>query len=157
MKSISTTAVILSLLTTLLVSGGCDSGGGDPVAFQSLPAEDVRYLQVHEPGTLVIRTAEDWGAYWREHTTGYTPQPAVPAIDFDSSMLIAVHWGAGYSGCGSVTDTIRDITDQGLVLEVTVGGPPTDLGDCLSLVYPIQVVQLGRDGRPVVFKGNVPR
>ena len=65
-------------------------------------------------------------------------------------MLIGVQWGGGYSGCSSLVEAIESIGIHDQRIEVRVG-PLPDLGECLAVVYPIQIVRIPRSDFHVVF------
>ena len=147
----------LGFAVALLLAPGCDLLDDDdelqPLPFENLAQVDC--LGVVDPGTRVFRDEPAWKSFWLDHVTctgdAGSPLPP-PAVDFGSGMLLAVHWGAGYSGCSSAVEAIQRIDWRGDRIEVRVG-PLPDLGDCLALVEPIQVVRCQRSELPVTFVG----
>ena len=150
--------VVLGLAAALLLAPACelfddDDDSGETIPFTSLAEVDC--LAVLEPGTETFRSADDWEPFWLDHTicTDGSGDPLKPPpVDFATQMLLAVHWGAGYAGCSSSVEAIREIRRRDGRLEVQVG-PLPDLGDCERVVHPIQVVRLERSEGPVVFLG----
>ncbi|MFN0242110.1 MAG: protease complex subunit PrcB family protein [Planctomycetota bacterium] len=55
-----------------------------------------------EGGTQVVTDAASWTAFWNLHTTGMTPQPPEPAVDFAQNAVLAVFAGRKLSGGHSV-------------------------------------------------------
>ena len=115
-------------------------------------------LDVAAPSTVVIRDQPAWDAFWQAHAPG---GGVAPAVDFSQKMLIGVFWGAGYSGCtqyvsaiDSVNLRIDGVNTTG-VIEVEVGALP-GLGNCLTLVFPLQMIEIDTTSTPVDFIGMVP-
>lgn len=72
----------------------------EPVAFATV-AEDA-FSGIHDARTLVVRDAAAWASLWAAHSTGRSPAPDMPRIDFSSKMLVAVFAGQSGNGCRQV-------------------------------------------------------
>ena len=74
-------------------------------------------------GERVAWTAEAWQKIWHEHTARVEPKPALPAVDFDKEMVLAIFMGqrptSGYSV--AVTDVTRG--EKGIVASVRRNSP----------------------------------
>lgn len=54
---------------------------------------------------VAIRDAASWTSLWAEHNSNRQPAPAVPAVDFNTKMVVAVFLGSRPNGCYSVAIT----------------------------------------------------
>jgi hypothetical protein len=48
---------------------------------------------LHEEGTLVARTPEEWAELWRRHTSIQVPRPPSPEVDFSREMVVCALLG----------------------------------------------------------------
>jgi hypothetical protein len=103
------------------------------------------------PNKLVITTSGQWQQLWQDMHSSRAPIPALPTIDFDTTMVIAVFAGehptAGYS------ITITQITDEGDHIQVNVKTTqPAAGGMTLQvLTQPYHLVQLAKSTKPIQF------
>lgn len=144
--------LILIWLGCLLLVPRCDLFEDDddtavPLAFEAI--EEVERLTIVDPGTAVFRDKPSWEAFWAAHSAN-----SPPVVDFEQNILIAVFWGAGYSGSHNRVEAITGILAFRDRIETTIGPLPPDPGE--ALVYPIEVVRVERRELPVVFRGEVP-
>ena len=61
-------------------------------------AEDA-FSGVHETKNVVVRDADAWAALWAAHGNGRSPAPAMPLVDFNVQMVVAVFAGQSGNGC----------------------------------------------------------
>lgn len=96
----------------------------------------------------VARTAAEWKTLWREHA----PDDPAPAVDFGTSMVVAVF--AGYRNTAGYTATITAIEKDGATLVVTwqEGKPPRDAMLAQVLTFPFHIVKTARHSGDVVFR-----
>lgn len=141
-------------IVCLFLTASCDRVFKDdsPVLLSFENLEEAEYLRVEEPGTSVFRDGAAWATFWEAHST-----MAVPSVDFDREMLIAVLWGEGYSGCSNSVEAISRVSvipvSSRIVVEI---GELPFLGPCDALVYPLQVIRVERRDHTVTFAGEVP-
>lgn len=125
-------------------------GPGKAVVFQSVVRAAVG--EIKEPGQLVIRDATQWKAQWKRLGIPLKPPPAVPNVDFSTSMIVAVFAGQGRgvleievkgaerrAGCLLINVTERHLPDS---------LPATQFGN----FRPFHVVKLPKTADRVVFK-----
>ena len=96
--------------------GGLDAAGQQdsqgkvvsqpPPSGSTLPAEvsfatvaEDAFSGVHEAKTVVVRDANAWAALWAAHSNGRSPAPAMPQVDFSTSLVVAVFAGQTGNGC----------------------------------------------------------
>lgn len=92
--------------------------------------------------------------YWNLFSGSGEKTPP-PSVNFDEEMVIAVHWGEGYSGCSNKVSAIDSIVKTRGSVEVIVSELP-DLGPCDMIVYPIQMVRVPKTDLSVRFLGAPP-
>ncbi|MCP4545221.1 MAG: hypothetical protein GY835_01995 [bacterium] len=131
---------------------GGQAADGTPVPFQNILSQCS--FTVNDPATSVYMDSTTWGQLWSQYCGAYE----VPAVDFDSEMVLAVFYGGGsYSGCQSWVEVIVSITATDDQIVVNIGPLDEDqLGACDGMAFPIQLVRIDRSDLPVVFTGNLP-
>ena len=145
----------LSILCLVLVSGCRLVGPDDGV---DVPFETVRFEEltwVMEPRTEVVRSREEMDALWMELYPGRDGGPAIPVdFDFSERMLAMIFWGRT-GGCSPYVEAVDRVTSGPGRIFVFVG-PLPDLGLCRAIIFPVQVISLPQDERPVAFVGREP-
>lgn len=72
----------------------------EPVAMTAV-AEDA-FSGIHDARNVVVRDAAAWASLWAAHSSGRSPAPEVPRVDFNTHMLVAVFAGQSGNGCRQV-------------------------------------------------------
>jgi hypothetical protein len=98
-------------VVALLCAICCAAAAGSPVAFK--PLERGQQSNIESAREVVVRTAAEWTALWKEHAAD-RPRPAV---DFTRSMVVGVFLGSRPTGGHSVD--ITRIDREGTALVVT--------------------------------------
>ena len=151
---------ILALMAAVAVIA-CQSSKNMAKQAQSIDFENIaeaRSFNVPQSGTTVIKSQKEWEVWWENYWNSYSEKKKKtppPYIDFKNKMIIAVHWGEGFSGCSNLVNAIERIEKTEDSLMVVVGELPT-LGPCDMLVYPLQIVKVPVMDLPVAFSGEVP-
>lgn len=158
----STRILIISLLTTLAFAAGCPNrdcpvcpdNGSAEVEFSTIEGHE--YFSIPGSGTIFITEEIDWLNLWVDYWTLQDggEKTAPPDIDFDTEMVIGVHW-AETSGCTNESESIRFLLLDGDVMHVVVD-EMADLGPCDMIVYPIHLVKTARRSVTLNFLGEVP-
>lgn len=152
---------ILMVLPSILLLTSCKilgDAGRESVPFQHVM--DSEFLKVQDSQTAVFKNKSAWTEFWNNHVTRVNSdgeKVSAPVIDFNKNMLIAVFWGNnGYSGCSSFVDAIESVSLKKGMISVNVGKLP-DLGSCLMMVSPLQVIEVEKREQPVTFHGQIPK
>lgn len=110
------------------------------------------YSLVQEPANVVVRDQASWVALWTAHAG---PTRPVPAVDFGTSMVVAVFRGLLPNGCYSTE--IVDVYKVDAITNVaridTVPGP--DAVCTLAVVKPAHLVVVPRSDQPVTFSAEL--
>ena len=121
--------------------------------------EKFEYFTFTEKGTLVIRNAADYDALLINHwdwslrdKNGINP---VPHVNFDSHMVIIVHYGRKLNGCANAVDVITSIKTDDNKIYVNLRKLP-ELGTREAEAYPLQAVKLEKSSMKVIFEGHLP-
>ena len=152
--------LILAALAAAVTFAGCDATSDESLAYSDLQQDE--YLRVQVTGTTVIRDSGSWQRFWSSHvsTTGLDGALiAAPTVNFERQTVVGVFYGGSpRAGCASTVDVVRSVTEEGGVVQVSLG-PLPDLGPCRAVVYPVDIVVV--DVAPsmaldVRFVGDVP-
>ena len=98
---------------------------------------------------LVVKDASVWESVWGQATYNQASPPPLPPVDFTRDMIIVVGAGRMSPGDQIRVDSIGTRTDDYYVVVVKITEEcqpfPAD-------VYPLEIVRVPRDERPVVFE-----
>ena len=116
-----------------------------PVPFTTISQSE--QSGVEEPRQVVVRTADEWKALWKEHA----PDRPRPAVDFTKSMVLGVFLGSRNTAGYRVTVTA--IERQGATLAVTYREERPGARDILAQVitFPHHLVRVERIAGEVRF------
>lgn len=104
--------------------------------------------QVDSPRTVVVRTPADWTTLWNEHAGGVKP----PAVDFSTSMVIAVFSGMKPTGGHSIEITHIEKGEKEIVVTYTERTPGPDDITTQALTFPFHMVRTASHAGPVTFR-----
>ena len=107
--------------------------------------------QVDEPRKVIVRSADEFQALWKAHSTA-----PLPKVDFSKSIVVGVFLGmrptAGYTvGIQAVRRT-----EAGAVVEYIEGVPDKSRMVAQMLTSPFHLVSIPNDVKTVEFK-QLPR
>jgi hypothetical protein len=116
-----------------------------PVAFKTLERGD--QSNIESAREVVVRTAAEWTAFWKQHAPGQTP----PKVDFTRSMVVGVFLGSRPTG--GYTIEITNIEREGDDLVVTYREQRPGKADIVTqmITMPYQLVTTDRFTGPVRF------
>ena len=103
--------------------------------------------QIDEPRKVIVRSAEEFQALWKTHSTA-----PLPKVDFSKSIVVGVFLGmrptAGYTvGIQAVRRT-----EGGAVVEYIEGVPDKSKMIAQMLTSPFHLVSIPNDVKTVEFK-----
>jgi len=121
---------------------------GTPVGYDTVERSGV-YSGVPAERLVVVRDAPNWMALWTQYTANVMPQPALPAVDFNTRMVIGVYLGARPDGCYSVAIT-QVLQDNGnLSVEYS---EVRSQGACIQVItYPSHIISVPATSGTVQF------
>ena len=102
---------------------------------------------IEEPREVVVRTAAEWQALWKEHGGA-----ATPAVDFTQSMVVAVFLGTRPTAGFSVAITAVKTDGTRTVVEYREREPARDAFVGQVLTSPFHAVRLARTAGAVEFR-----
>jgi hypothetical protein len=103
--------------------------------------------QISEPRQVVVRSAGEWQALWREHSA----QPA-PAVDFSRFMIAALFVGSRPTAGFSVEITSVTTTNSDTILDYVERQPPSDAITAQVITSPFHIVRIPISPGRVVFR-----
>jgi hypothetical protein len=105
-----------------------------------------------DPVRTLITDDVAWAEAWATLHEGVTPQPPLPAIDFEGSVLVLA--GMGMRPTGGYRVTIESVRAHEGVLYVTVRerSPGPTCGTYQALTQPVHVLEVPRQGLTAEFQ-----
>jgi hypothetical protein len=103
---------------------------------------------IEEPRHVVVRTAAEWQALWKEHD----PQSPAPAVDFTQSLVVGIFLGSR-STAGFAVD-ITGVREEGgkTIVEYAERRPGRDTFSAQVITTPFHIVRIKRTAGEVEFK-----
>lgn len=107
---------------------------------------------ITEEHTEVVRTPEAWARLWRSHNSHILPTPALPEVDFEKRMVLAIILGQRNSGGWSIE--IVDVAFQGTTLaaDAVVRSPEPGQPTTLAMTSPFHFVTVETTTNTVGFR-----
>ena len=128
---------------------------GDPLPIVRLRAEPYSFSYnsgLDQAGRIVVRDPSSWQTLWAQIHRGYTPVPAVPAVDFSQEMIVVVALGSRSSGgYGILVDGANEARNAGLVVMVRSISPGPKCGVTAALTQPVDIARVARRDGDVSF------
>lgn len=103
---------------------------------------------VEEPRQVVVRSAAEWQALWKEHAPGR----AAPAVDFAQSMVVAVFLGSRPTAGFAVEITAVRPEGSRTVVDYVESRPSRDEFTAQVLTSPFHIVRATRAMGEVEFR-----
>jgi hypothetical protein len=130
-----------------------------PIPFQEVDTTAYGCFFIPDSGTTVIKSDSLWSWYWTQFwrcTYDGTRKTPAPRVDFSTNMVIAVHYGEGYSGCRNRVDVIKNIYRLRDTIHVAIDHLPF-LGYCTAWIKPLEMVTISLSVNPVIFEPYIRR
>jgi hypothetical protein len=148
-----------ALCALVLSAAGCGSSSGkDRAAAAQGRVVSFRVLDsgsrsgIAAPQEMVATSAEEWERLWQAHQAGAFPQRPLPAVDFSTSLCVAIF--AGERPTGGFEVKIEQVVESANGLEVTyrVSRPPAGAIVSQSLTSPFEIIAVASRQTPVRFR-----
>ena len=107
---------------------------------------------VEEPRQVVVRTAAEWQALWKQHD----PSRTAPTVDFARSLVVGVFLGSRPTAGFAVEITAVKTEGTRTIVEYRERQPPRDAFVAQVLTSPFHVVRVARTTGPVEFRRLSP-
>jgi PrcB C-terminal len=132
----------LYFLTSITACSAENMSAVEPVSFVNLDKGFRSGLR--ERKFVVIKTANEWKELWSSHMSGSIPPKALPSVDFQTEMIVAVFLGERMTGGYGVEITKIEESRQKRILTVTIREtkPPADAMVTQALTQPVHIVKL---------------
>lgn len=143
------TAITLAALF-LLAGAACEEEealpGDGELRFDTMAGGEHSGVRAETAEVFKLETEEDFRAFWQEHTSPFTPAPALPQVDFQIFMVVAVVDQQQPSGGYEME--IRRIVEEGGRLQVEALRREPGEG-CITtavITNPFHIVRAERSG-----------
>lgn len=155
-----THATRAALALTLILIAGCGGNPSSPTSPDAIPPDEaVAFSVVHTTQQSGIRTrrgevitsADVWQRTWDEINATISPKPALPAIDFERSILLLAALGEQGDACKRVAIERVERTSGALRVSVKETRPPASCVCPPVTVQPVQVVSVARAATAATF------
>jgi hypothetical protein len=103
---------------------------------------------IEEPRSVVVRTAAEWQALWKDHD----PEHAAPVVDFADSMVIGVFLGSRPTAGFAVEITAVKEDANRTIVEYVERRPARDDLVAQVLTSPFHLVRVTRMPAAVEFR-----
>ena len=150
---------VLSLLLGGLSLGACGSSFRPEAPRESLEELDSGSVLLHlgysgfdEPARLVVRDAAQWEALWATAFARQTTAHPLPAVDFESDMILVAALGARPSGGYDIA--IEGLTPEmdGAVALVTSTAPGAECYTTAAITEPVVMLRVAAVSGPIRFQ-----
>ena len=106
---------------------------------------------VEKPERLVLRSADEWRAFWDRVTGEVGPLAGRLTVDFESHMVIASAAGAHELAGGATY--VMDVIELDAELVVSIEETPARCpGAARATLHPLAVIRVERSAKPVRFQ-----
>lgn len=140
------------LPAVLLIVALCAGCAGSPSTGE-LPVRNLAkgaFSALETEGELVIRNRTEWSELWQNHARMQTGT-AIPEVDFEREMVIAVTLGRRSTGGYGIEITRVERMGNGIRVEVTRTAPAPGAMTIQALTAPFHFVAVPTSDLPVSF------
>lgn len=97
---------------------------------------------IREPIQKVITTNEEWEDLWKKHVSVIVPQPPVPEIDFENTVVAAIF--AGEKNKSGYQVRLKEIVPEGkdVILHYKLVEPPENSFTLTVITQPFLLVKI---------------
>jgi protease stability complex PrcB-like protein len=97
---------------------------------------------IREPLQKVITTNEEWEDLWKKHVSVIVPQPPVPEIDFENTVIAAIF--AGEKNKSGYQVRLKEVVPQGkdVILHYKLVEPPENSFTLTVITQPFILVKI---------------
>jgi|GEM_PF-2839699 len=100
---------------------------------------------------LTIRDQETWGQLWNQFNANTSRVPAIPAVDFQTEMILAIFSSAAPNPCYSlIIDSVQQIADQ-TKITYHISAPNSDVVCSQVVVYPSMIIAVPKTSGDASF------
>jgi protease stability complex PrcB-like protein len=110
------------------------------LALQPFAGGSLNHSGIHTSRRQVIRDPATWQSVWNEIFSDVSPQPALPAVDFSTQMvLLAAQGDQATGGFGIFIDGAALTLDGTLIVAVTTASPGPGCLNPQQVTQPVDV------------------
>ena len=144
---IRTLAVLMLVLASLTSVIGAQTPMTGP---RTIAKGDHTYIG--SPRDVVIRTPEEWVAFWNEHA----PERARPDVDFSKEMVVGVFLGSKPTAAYSVAIVSTLAKNDSLLVQYRVSQPPAGSIRAQVITFPYHLVAVPKSAAKDVKFEKLP-
>lgn len=109
------------------------------------------YSGIEQALTKAVHNQTEWQKLWDDHTSTSSGQ-ALPAVDFNKEMVIAIYSGTKATGGHSVSVVKVEDTGKNIVVTYRTTSPRPGGITTQALTQPFVMIKVPASAKPVVFK-----
>jgi hypothetical protein len=115
------------------------------IALQAFAGGSLTHSGIHSARREVIRDAATWQSAWSEIFAGTSPQPALPAVDFSTRMvLLAAEGDQATGGFAIFIDAAFTTLDGSVIAAVTTASPGPGCLNPQQISQPVDVAVVAK-------------
>jgi hypothetical protein len=94
---------------------------------------------------LIIKTQKEWQDLWQKHVQGILPAPAIPEIDFDNNMVVAVFMGEKNTSGYAIRISRIEEADDKIYIELEETIPSSDSVVTQQFTQPYHIAVINKN------------
>jgi hypothetical protein len=115
------------------------------IALQPFAGGSLTHSGIHTAARLVIRDTATWQSAWSEIFADASPQPALPAVDFSTDMVVLAAQGDQKSGgFGIFIDGAFTTLDGAMIVAVTSESPGPGCFNTQQVTQPVDAAAVAK-------------
>jgi len=150
---------LTALCCASLLLNACDSpagpgrpGGATRTVLSTSVLLDLQTSGLDAPRRLVFQDESGWARFWNQATRHLSPQPELPAVDFNTSMVIAAAMGRRATDGHDIRIERVSRDDGQLLVLIRQISPGQDCPTASLVTSPVVAVRTSRTEATVRFE-----
>ncbi len=121
---------------------GCDFLDDDVVRFEII--SEGSFSGINTKTETVVDSQSQWTTLWDQHVSIQVPKPALPSVDFSSSVVVAIVAGNKPDSCYNLF--LREVSEDGdnVNIRYEIVTSPPDLGCADVITQPFTIFRIPR-------------
>jgi hypothetical protein len=134
---------------------GCDFFEDDIVRFDVV--SEGSFSGVHTKTETIVDSQSEWISVWKQHGSDRIPEPPLPAVDFTSSVVVAIFAGDKPDTCYRLF--LREVSEDGddIIIRYEIGKTSSDsgCGDAITQPFTMLRIQKPQGSISIIDEGSL--